>query len=100
MKLKENGVYTFKLVTTEEITARFIKMDGSAYMIKMPVILAPSEQGMQMYPFIVTGKSEKSIPIFPAGIVMIAECKDEIAEKYIEATTNINVPEKKEIILG
>jgi len=102
MKLQTNQIYTFKLVTTEEITAKYYATKDGAFMIEKPVILAMSadSKGMEMYPYIITGNTDSKVPLMIASVVIAAPAKDEVAAAYTQSTSAIEISKPKEIILG
>jgi hypothetical protein len=94
-------VYTFKLNSGEELIAKVIELNnGDGYLtITEPVSIAPGQKGMQMIPSMFTAEPGGNVTLNTNSVAVFAVTEDSIKMKYIEATTGIQVPEKK-IILG
>jgi hypothetical protein len=98
--LKPGEVYTFKLVSGEEITAKiFNKYDGALEIVQ-PISMVLGPQGLQMMPSLFSSNSDKNVYINTASIAMAAETREDVRTKYIEATTGIMTPPAKQIITG
>lgn len=95
----EGKTYTIKLNSGEELVAKIIKVGGTTTLISNPVSIAPSQQGMQMIPSLFTADIDQEISINNSSISIYAPTEQSVADKYLEATTGIKIPEKK-IILG
>ena len=95
-----NEIYTFKLVSGEELTAKiFNKYDG-VIEVSQPISMILGPQGLQMMPSLFSSNSDKNVYINTASIAMAAETRDDVRNKYIEATTGIVTPSPKQIITG
>jgi hypothetical protein len=94
-------VYTFKLNSGEELIAKVTELNkGDGYLtITEPVSIAPGQKGMQMIPSMFTAEPGGDVTLNTNSVAVFAITEDSIKMKYIEATTGIQVPEKK-IILG
>lgn len=97
--LKSNEVYTFKLNSGEELIAKVTQSGGDFIVISEPVSIAPGQQGLQMIPSVFTADPKEEFKLNTNSIAIIAQTDDSIKVKYIEATTGIQVPDKK-LILG
>jgi hypothetical protein len=97
--LKSNEVYTFKLNSGEELIAKVTHAGGDFIIISEPVSIAPGQQGLQMIPSVFTADPKEEFKLNTNSVAIIAQTDDSIKVKYIEATTGIQVPEKK-LILG
>lgn len=95
----EGKTYTIKLNSGEELVAKIKKNGGTVTTVTNPVSIAPAQQGMQMIPSLFTADMDQEISINNTSIAMYALTDQSVADKYLEATTGIKVPEKK-IILG
>jgi hypothetical protein len=94
-------VYTFKLNSGEELIAKVTGLNnGDGYLtITEPVSIAPGQKGMQMIPSMFTAEPGGDVTLNTNSVSVFAITEDSIKMKYIEATTGIQLPEKK-IILG
>lgn len=97
--LKLNEVYTFKLNSGEELIAKVTQSGGDFIIISEPVSIAPGQQGLQMIPSVFTADPKEEFKLNTNSVAIIAQTDDSIKVKYIEATTGIQVPDKK-LILG
>ena len=97
--LKSNEVYTFKLNSGEELIAKVTQTGGDFITISEPVSIAPGQQGLQMIPSVFTADPKEEFKLNTNSVAIIAQTDDSIKVKYIEATTGIQVPDKK-LILG
>jgi len=93
-------IYTFKLNSGEELIAKVIENPGDGLItITEPVSIAPGQKGMQMIPSMFTGVPGANVTLNTNSVALYSDTEDSIKDKYIEATTGIQLPEKK-IILG
>jgi hypothetical protein len=98
--LKNGEVYTFKLVSGEEITAKIFNKHDDVLEIVQPISMILGPQGLQMMPSLFSSNSDKNVYINTASIAMAAETREDVRTKYIEATTGIMTPPAKQIITG
>jgi hypothetical protein len=100
MNVEVGKVYTFKLSSGEEMVAKVhSECVGTFVNLEDPVSIAPGPKGMGLVPSIFTADPSKSITLNTNSVTMYAETDESVRMKYIEATTGIQVPDKK-IILG
>ena len=99
MKFETNQVYTIKLNSGEELITRIKGIEDGFLIADEPIAIAPSKQGMGLVPSMFTADPNAEARINTSSISIYALTDDSIKMKYIEATTGIQVPEKK-IVLG
>lgn len=100
MTLEVGKVYTFKLNSGEELIAKFsCECVGNYIAVTDPVSVAPGPQGMGLVPSLFTADPDQSVTINTNCIAMYVETDDNVRAKYTQATTGIQVPDKK-IIMG
>ena len=100
MSLEVGKVYTFKFNSGEEMIAKVnSEMTGNYVSVTDPLSVAPNQKGMGLIPSLFTSDPDQAVTINTNSISMYAEAEDSVKMKYLEATTGIQVPEKK-IILG
>lgn len=99
--LENNKIYTFKLTTGEEIVARLISQDAhQGFMtISYPILTVPSQQGLQMMPALFSADLRSDIRLNAGAWVMISPAREDVGDRWIEATTGI-APVSKKIITG
>jgi hypothetical protein len=98
--LTPGEIYTFKLVSGEEITAKIFKNTDGVFEVTQPISMILGPQGLQMMPSLFSSNSDKNVYINTASIAMAAETREDVRAKYIEATTGIVTPTAKQIITG
>lgn len=101
IELDINRVYTFKLNSGEEMIAKVTDHSSNSTWIEIqdPVSVAPGPQGLGLVPSMFTADIKTPIRLNVASVAFYALTEDGVRMKYIEATTGIQVPEKK-LILG
>ena len=93
-------VYTFKLNSGEELIAKVNSSPLYGFIgIETPVSVAPGPQGLGLVPSMFTADADETVRLNINSISIYALTDDSVKMKYIEATTGIQVPEKK-LILG
>jgi len=97
----EDTIYTFKLVTAEEIVAKVTGIDTNTktLYLKTPLLVGFTGQGVQMMPALFTGDPEKTTQLNTNAIVLYSLPRREVANSYIEATTGIK-PVNSNILMG
>jgi hypothetical protein len=98
--LTPGEIYTFKLVSGEEITAKIFKNTDGIFEVTQPISMVLGPQGLQMMPSLFSSNPEKNVYINTVNIAMAAETREDVRAKYIEATTGIVTPPAKQIITG
>jgi hypothetical protein len=99
MKLELNTVNTFKLSSGEELVGKVISIDGNTVQLEEPLSIAPTPKGMQLVPSVFTSDEDSPVSLNLSLVAMYCPTATPIKDKYLEATTGIQVPEKK-LILG
>lgn len=94
-----NEVYTFKLASGEEFIAKVTGEEPDRYTVTEPISTVIGPQGLQMMPSLFSANQDKPVLLNKTSIAMIAQSRDDVRAKYIEATTGITTPTKS-IITG
>lgn len=98
-QLVNNTTYTIKLNSGEELIAKVVESTSSYIKIDTPVSIAGGAKGLQLIPSMFTADPDSLVTLNTMCIAMCTVTEDSIRLKYVEATTGIQVPDKK-IILG
>lgn len=98
MNLKLNEIYTVKLNSGEEIIGKLVQIEP-ALQIENPILAALGPQGLQLMPAMFSANLGKTATLNTAGWAMIAECREDVRNSWIQATTGI-APVTKQIITG
>jgi hypothetical protein len=89
--LKKNDVVSVKLITGEEIIGRFEGDDDDGFHVsKASVVAANPEGGLGLVPWMMSSAPEK-ITINKSTVVTYAPTVEQIADKFTEATSSIQV---------
>lgn len=97
--LTQNEIYSFKLNSGEEMVAKVVAVNESIIEISEPVSIAPNQKGIGMVPSLFTTDMEGKFRLNINSVAIVGDTNEQVKVKYIEATTGIQVPEKK-VILG
>ena len=99
MNLKTDEIYTFKLITGEELVAKILVIEQDHMIIQNPILTVLSPQGLQMMPALFSANQDQTVRLNTASWAMIAETRDDVRDSWIQATTGI-APVRKQIITG
>ena len=99
MNLNTDEIYTFKLITGEELVARVQEINPDHMIIQHPILTVLSPQGLQMMPALFSSNQDKNVRLNNSSWAMIAETRDDVRDSWIQATTGI-APVRKSIITG
>ena len=100
MKIESEQVYTFKLVTGEELIARVEESNDDHLVLTQPISVVISPQGLQMVPSLLSAKQTANVRLNRNSYSMVSEPREDVADSYRQATTGISVPPRKQIITG
>lgn len=92
-------IFTFKLVSGDEIIAKVVAIEADHYMISEPAAVGATPQGMGLIPALLTAKPDGEIRLNTSSVCLVAPTDENIKTKYIKATTGLDVPSKK-IVMG
>ena len=99
MNLKNDEIYTFKLITGEELVAKILAIEPDHMIIQNPILTVLSPQGLQMMPALFSANQDQTVRLNTASWAMIADTRDDVRDSWIQATTGI-APVRKQIITG
>jgi hypothetical protein len=101
MNIEKNEIYTIKLNSGEELIAKVTDIDteNNQLVVSEPVSVAPSAQGMGLVPSVFTANNSAEYRINTTSVAIYVPTDDSIKDKYVEATSGIQLPEKK-VVLG
>jgi adenosine deaminase len=93
-----NEVMTIKLMSGEEVIGKIVSETDDEIELSNPLSVAPNPQGMGLMPSLFTSSTDV-VKLNTSNITMYAKTDENVALKYIEATSGIQIPSKK-IVLG
>jgi hypothetical protein len=99
MKLDINEIYTFKLLTGEELVAKVLEINDATITLKQPISTVLSPQGLQMVPSLFSSNPDREVLLNISSWAMVSEPREDVRNSYIQATTGI-APVTKQIITG
>ena len=85
MQIFKDQIYSFKLVSGEEILAQVASVDVSTYDIVNPLTITLTAQGPDTLPGMIAGDYSKAMQLNNSNICVIAEVEDHIKASYITA---------------
>ena len=89
--LEKNDIMSIKLITGEEVIAQFIAETDTALEVTRASIVAANPQGgLGLLPWMMSA-SPDSMEINKDTVITYSKTVKEIADKFIEATTNIAI---------
>jgi hypothetical protein len=100
MKITPNKTYTFKLVSGEEFLARVEEVHDTHLIVSHPISTVVTSQGLQMVPALFSSNLEENVWLNNNSYTMVATPREDVADSYLQATTGISVPPRKQIITG
>ena len=98
--MNEGEISTIKLTSGEDLVAKIIKIADGMLVIKQPVSIAPGPQSPQLVPSMFTAELDQEVIMYATAIAMIAPTRGEVKASYIKATSGIDVPPEKKILVG
>lgn len=82
---------TVKLITGEEILARFQEETASGIKINRPMVLSASQQGIGMMPYLFTVHPDQDIVLNHSAVILSTLTDPDFAKQYIQATSGIKI---------
>lgn len=86
--ISSGDVVSVKLISGEEIIARFEEESSDTTKISKPMSVSLGPQGLGMIPFMFLGNKEK-ISLKNLHIISMVPAKKEAADQYMQSTTGI-----------
>lgn len=88
---EKNDIISLKLLTGEEIIAQFqSETETTIEVTRASIVAANPQGGLGLVPWMMSSAPEK-ISINKSTVVTFAKTVEQIADKFIEATTNISI---------
>ena len=98
-KFKEGNHVTLKLVSGEEVIAKFKALTSDYISIAKALVLMQGPQGLAFGTFFSTAEQTEPINICKDKITSIANINDKIKTEYERIFSTVKVPEKPKIII-
>lgn len=88
-KFDSGDIVSLKLISGEEIVGKFVSEDMMEFVLTKVVMLAMTQKGVGMAPYMVTVDPDREYAINKQAIIMKAPTDKEIADQYTYQTTGI-----------
>ena len=96
---KEGNLITLKLVSGEEVIAKFKALTSDYISIDKALVLMQGPQGLAFGTFFSTAEQKEPINICKDKITSIANINDKIKTEYERIFSTVKVPDKPKIIV-
>jgi hypothetical protein len=100
MNITPNKTYTFKLTSGEELIAKVLEVFDDHLVISQPISTIIGQQGLQMVPSLFSANITADVRLNNNSYSMVTEPREDVSDSYLQATTGIQVPPRKQIITG
>ena len=87
--ISAGSVVTLKLVSGEEIIAKYVEDSSDSIKISRPMSLSMSPKGLGMMPFAFTVGTDKQVSVFKTSVIMISDTDKQFADQFLQNTTGI-----------
>ena len=98
-KFKEGNLVTLKLVSGEEVIAKFKDLTSDYVSIDKALVLMNGPKGLAFGTFFATAEQNEPINIFRNKITSIANVNNKIKTEYERIFSTVKVPDKPKIIV-
>ncbi len=98
-KFKEGNLVTLKLVSGEEVIAKFKALTSDYISIDKALVLMQGPQGLAFGTFFSTAEQKEPINICRNKITSIANINNKIKTEYEKIFSTVKVPDKPKIIV-
>jgi len=88
---KAGDVVSMKLTSGEELIARLDEEKGTSLVLKKPLMVAVTQQGLGLAPFMFTTNPDSKITVDHSKVLCIVKSDEQFSKQYIENTTGIAV---------
>lgn len=85
----DGDIITLRLVTGEEILAKYVSQTDTSYTVARPMALVAGPQGVMLTQMVMTLELNNDVEIQKAHVVVHGYTRDEARDSYIQATTGI-----------
>ena len=89
--ISSGEVVTIKVVTGEEIVAKYVEETATGHKVSRPMVLSMTQKGLGMMPMLFTVDPDSDILINSASIVMLTVTEADFAKQYTTSVTGIQL---------
>jgi len=95
MKVEEKKVYSFKLLTGDELVAHVISVNADSYEVEKPVLVLMTQEGLQFVPALLTADMEGNQLLPKSAIALIGPPREDVDSMHLTARSGIQTPSKQ-----
>ena len=88
---KNGDTVSLKLTSGEELIARLEEDQGDTIVLRKPLMVAATQQGLGLAPFMFTIGDDIKVSIDVSKVVCIVKTHEEFSKQYISSTSNIQM---------
>jgi len=88
-KYTDGDVVSLKLSSGDELVGKLVEEKDDRYIIKTPLTLIATQQGMGLSQFMFTVNPESEYEFLKANVTIIKKTIDQFAQAYIKQTSGI-----------
>ena len=92
LNYKKGDIISIKLVTGEELVARFEEETDTDITVDKPMSLQIGPQGVGITQFMLTMDMNSKVTISKHNCLVIATTRKEMSDQYIQGTTGLAMP--------
>ena len=92
LNYKKGDIISIKLVTGEELVARFEEETDTNITVDKPMSLQIGPQGVGITQFMLTMDMDSKVTISKHNCLVIALTRKEMSDQYIQGTTGLAMP--------
>lgn len=89
--IKSNTVVSIKLVTSEELVARYVSQDQTSVTINRPLSFMMTQKGVGLVPFLFSCQRNTDVTVERSAIVAVVPSDENIAKEYLSQTSGIKL---------
>jgi hypothetical protein len=89
---KKGDIISIKLVTGEELVARFEEETDTDITVNKPMSLQVGPQGVGISQFMLTMDMDSKVTISKQNCLVIVPTRKEMSDQYIQGTTGLAMP--------
>jgi len=90
-KYNSGDIISIKISNGDEIVAKFVEETDTGFMIKKPMTVVPTQNGIVLMPSLITSESELPMPINFQHMMLHGSAIKEMSDHYIKKTTGIQL---------
>lgn len=90
-KYNAGDIISLKISNGDEVVAKFVEETNTGFMIKKPMTVMPTKNGIVLVPTLFTSDSELPLPINFQHIMLHGSTVKEMSDHYIQKTTGIQL---------